>query len=218
VEEKPAAGTLPRVMVGQPRPKKTFWSRVLPWVIVALLFYLGGLATLYFALYQPKVEALKAAAAEQTALADAAAEADAARIIDLTNDYNQALKQYQDAQAELDTVKGELETANSMVADQDAELTIITNKNIAYKLLVDVSAARTALEQNDIATVRQAINFARADLEELKKTDVTPDVLAGLAEKLNDASSNLTLTGIEKSRAALDSLYTNLLSLIENLP
>ena len=41
---------------------------------------------------------------------------------------------------------------------------------------------------------------------------------AGLAEKLNDASSNLTLTGIEKSRAALDSLYTNLLSLIENLP
>ena len=35
VTEKPAAGTLPRLQVGQPHPRKTLGSRVLPWVIVA---------------------------------------------------------------------------------------------------------------------------------------------------------------------------------------
>lgn len=218
VQEKPAAGALPRVMVGQPHPKKTFWSKLLPWVIVAVLFYVGGLATLFFALYQPKMEAAKTAAAEQATLAEAAAEADAEKIIDLTNDYNEALKMYQDAQAELDLTKGELETVSSTLAGKEAELTSATTANIAYKFLVDVSSARIAVEQDDTATARQAINFAKADLEELKKTGVTADVLAGFAEKLNEASSNLTLTGIEKTRTALDSLYTNLLLLIDNLP
>ena len=218
VQEKPAAGTLPRVMVGQPHPKKTFWSKLLPWVIVALLFYVGGLATIFFALYQPKMEAAKTSAAEQATLAEAAAEADAEKIIDLTNDYNQALKMYQDTQSELDLTRGELETVSSTLAEKEAELSKANTANIAYKFLVDVSSARIAVEQEDTATARQAINFAKADLEELKKTDVATDVLAGFAEKLNEASSNLTTTGIEKTRAALDSLYTNLLLLVDNLP
>jgi len=79
VQEKPAAGALPRVKVGLPHPKKTFWSKLLTWVIVAVLFYIGGLATLYFALYQPNMEAAKTAAAEQATLAEAAAEANAER-------------------------------------------------------------------------------------------------------------------------------------------
>jgi len=218
VQEKPAAGTRPRLQVGQPHPKKTFWSRVRPWVIVALLFYVGGLATIFFALYQPKVNALTTAATEEAALAKAAAESDATQIIDLTNDYNQALKQYQDAQAELDLVKGELDAARSTIADQDAELARLTKVNITYKFLMHVSSAQTSLEQQDTASARQAINLAKTDLEELKQTDVTSDILAGLAEKLNEASSNLTLTGIAKSRAALETLYTNLLLLIENMP
>jgi cell division protein FtsB len=218
VQEKPAAARLPRLQVGQPHPKKTFGSRVLPWVIVALLFYVGGLATIYFALHQPKVEALQTDAAEQATLAKAAAENNAARIINLTDDYNQALKQYQTAQAALDLTKGELEAARSTIAEQEAGLTRLTKSNIAYKFLMHVSTARTALEQQDTATARQAVNLAKTDLEELKQTDVTADILAGFAEKLNEASSNLTLTGIDRARAALDSLYTNLLLLIENMP
>ena len=217
VKEKPAAGSLPRMHVGQPHPKKTFGSRVLPWVIVALLFYVGGLATIFFALYQPKVEGLQADAAEQAALAQTSAENDAARIMDLTDDYNQALKQYQTAQATLDLTKGELDAARSTITDQEVELARLTKSNIAYKFLMHVSTARTALEQQDTASARQAVNLAKTDLEALRQTDVTADILAGFAEKLNEASSNITLTGIDRSRAALDTLYTNLLLLIENM-
>jgi hypothetical protein len=218
VEEKPASGAMPRMQVGQPHPKKSFGAKVLPWVIVALLFYIGGLATVYFALYQPKVEALKTAVAEESAQADAAADEDAAKIIELTNDYNQALKQYQDAQSELDLTRAELDGAKATIADQSAQIEKLNTENLAYKFLVDVSTARTALELEDTATARQAINFAKMDLDALKKTNLTTDVLAGLAEKLNDASSNLTLTGMDKARDALDTLYTNMLSLIQNLP
>lgn len=218
IQEKPAAARLPRMQVGQPHPKKTFGARLLPWVIVALLFYVGGLATIYFALYQPKVEALQTDAAEQAALANASAENDAARIVQLTDDYNQALKQYQTAQAALDSTKIELEGARSTIADQEGNLARLTKSNIAYKFLMHVSTARTALEQQDTASARQAVNLAKTDLEALKQTDVTADILAGFAEKLNEASSNLTLTGIDRARAALDTLYTNLLLLIENMP
>ena len=211
-------GTAPRQLVGEPHPKKKFWSKVLPWVIVAALFYLGGLATIFFALYQPQKQADTAAIAELSASATAAAEADANKIIDLTNDYNQALKQYSDAQAELDLTKAELEANRTIVMDKDAELAAVKLSNLAYKFLVDVSSARIAIEKQDTATARQAINFAKADLEELKSTNVTADVLSGFAEKLNEASSNLTLSGIEKSRSALDSLYSNLLLFIGNLP
>lgn len=217
-QEKPAAARLPRLQVGQPHPKKTFGSRLLPWVIVALLFFVGGLATIFFALYQPKVQALQADAAEQAALAQTAADNDAARIIELTDDYNQALKQYQTAQATLDLTKGELDAARSTIADQEAELARLTKSNIAYKFLMHVSTARTALEQQDTASARQAVNLAKTDLDALKQTDVTADILAGFAEKLNEASSNITLTGIDRARAALDTLYTNLLLLIENMP
>ncbi len=211
-------GTAPRQLVGEPHPRKKFWSKVLPWVIVAALFYLGGLATIYFALYQPQKQAAAAAAAELSASATAAAEADANKIIDLTNDYNQAIKQYGEAQAELDLTKAELEATNTIVVDKDAELARVNLSNLAYKFLVDVSSARIAIEKQDTATARQAINFAKADLDELKTTDVTADVLSGFAEKLNEASSNLTPSGIEKSRSALDSLYSNLLLFIGNLP
>jgi hypothetical protein len=178
----------------------------------------GGLATIYFALQKPIVESVESDASELAALAKAGAENDAARIINLTDDYNQALKQYQTAQAALDLTKGELEAARSTIAEQEAGLTRLTKSNIAYKFLMHVSTARTALEQQDTATARQAVNLAKTDLEELKQTDVTADILAGFAEKLNEASSNLTLTGIDRARAALDSLYTNLLLLIENMP
>jgi len=211
-------GTAPRQLVGEPHPKKKFWAKVLPWVIVAALFYLGGLATIFFALYQPQKQAAQANLAEISATATAAAEADADEIINLTNDYNQAIKQYGDAQAELDLTKAELQAANNTIADKDAELARDSKINLAYKFLVDVSSARIAVEKQDTATARQALNFAKADLEELKTTDLTADVLSGFAEKLNEATSNLTPSGIAKSQAALESLYTNLLQLINNLP
>jgi len=63
VQEKPAAGTRPRTQVGQPHPKKTFWSRGRPWVIGDLLFYLGGLAAIFFAPYQSQLNATAPASA-----------------------------------------------------------------------------------------------------------------------------------------------------------
>jgi len=192
---------------GQPHPKKSFWGKVLPWVIVAIVFYIGGLATIYFALYQPDKQ-----------IAAAATEADAAKIADLTGQYDQALKQYRDAQIELDLTKSELQAANATVEDQIVELAQTNQLNIAYKFLVDVSSARAALEKQETSTARQAINFARADLKELEATDVQADSLAGFESRLDEAASNLTEPGLEKSRAALNTLYSSLLLLIDNLP
>jgi glutamine synthetase type III len=193
--------------IGQPHPKKSFWGKVLPWVIVAIVFYLGGLATIYFALYQPDKQ-----------IAAAAVEADAAKIADLTGQYDQALKQYRDAQIELDLTKSELQAAYTTVGDQIVELAQTKQLNIAYKFLVDVSSSRAALEKPDISTARQAINISKADLKELEATELQADSLAGFADRLDEAASNLTEPGLEKSRAALNTLYSSLLLLIDNLP
>lgn len=193
--------------VGQPHAKKSFWGKLLPWVIVAIFFYLGGLATIYFALYQPDKQ-----------IAVAAKEADAAKIANLTGQYDQALKQYRDAQIELDLTKSELQAAHATVEDQIVELAQTKQLNIAYKFLVDVSSARAALEKQETSTARQAINFARADLKELEATDVQTDSLAGFEARLDEAALNLTEPGLEKSRAALDTLYASILLLIDNLP
>ena len=192
--------------VGQPKPKQSFGSKLLTWLVVAAVFFLAGMVTFYFTRYQP----LKIAA-------DKAAADSSAKISSLTADYNQALKQYRDAQTELDLTKGELKAFQSTEEDLQNEVATIQKTNITYKFLVDVSSARLALEKEDTAAARQAINFARADLKALEATDVEKDALSGFAEKLDAASANLSLTGMESAKAALDELYANLLLLVDHL-
>jgi hypothetical protein len=192
--------------VGQPKPKKSFGSKLLTWLVVAAVFFLAGMVTFYFTRYQP----LKIAA-------DKAAADGSAKISSLTADFNQALKQYRDAQTELDLTKGELKSFQATEEELQNEVATIQKTNITYKFLVDVSSARLALEKEDVSGARQAINFARADLKALEATDIEKDALSGFAEKLDAASSNLSLTGMESAKAALDELYANLLLLVDHL-
>jgi len=202
----PPAAAEVKPAVGQPKPKQSFGSKLLTWLIIAVVFFLGGMVTFYFTLYQPLKEAADVAAADSDA-----------KVASLTSDYNQALKQYRDAQTELDLTKSELQSFKVSEEDLQNEIATLQKTNISYKFLVDVSSARLALEKEDVAGARQAINFARADLKALEATDIEKDALSGFAEKLDAASTNLSLTEIDNAKAALDELYANLLLLVDNL-
>lgn len=194
--------------------KTTFWRKALPWVIVALVFYLGGLATIYFAVYQP--------ARNEAAAAAASAEQE---IASLNNQVSQLEVQQSQVQSELDTARSNLvDTQEELTAAQatiEAQLTDVANANIkrlAYKLLGNINSARAALEKRDTDSARQALNFAGSDLAELEGAGLAAEALSGFSDRLKEAVTNLNEITLQKSRAALDALYTNLLLLVDNLP
>lgn len=191
----------------KPAPaKKSFWSKILPWVIVAVVFYLGGLATIFFAVYQPAKEAAAAAAVD----ADK-------QITELTDKAAQAEIDTAAVQTELDTAKTDLTTAQTTIAEQTAALAKTNQMKIAYKFLVDVNGARAALEKLDTNTALQSINFAKADLTELQATEIDAAALSGFGDLLDTAISKMAEPDLLTSRDALDTLYSNLLNLVNNL-
>ncbi len=191
----------------KPAPaKKSFWSKLLPWVIVAVVFYLGGLATIFFAVYQPA----------KNAAAAAAADADK-QITELTDKVAQAEIDISAVRTELDTVKADLTAAQTTIADQTTQLAKIKQMEIVYKFLVDVNGARAALEKLDTNTALQSINFAKADLTELQATEIDAASLSGFGELLDTATSKISEPDLLTSRSALDTLYSNLLNLVNNL-
>ncbi len=186
--------------------KKSFWSKILPWVIVALVFFLGGVATIYFALYQPAMKTAKAdvAAAQQ-------------QVAELTDKVSQAEIDTAAIQTELDTAKADLTAAQATITEQTAELAKSNQMKVAYKFLLDVNAARAALEKLDTNTALQAINFAKADLADLQATEIDAAATTGFADRLDEAANNITEPDLLKSRDALDTLYSSLLLLVNNL-
>ncbi len=194
--------------------KKSFWQKVLPWVIVALVFYVGGLATLFFAVYQPAKQAAAAAAASAEK-----------EITSLNSQVSQLELQNSQVQQELETTRAnlvdtqdELTTAQATIEKQLAEVANANIKRLAYKLMGNINTARAALEKGDTNSARQALNFASKDLSDLQVAGLTPEALSGFSNWLNEAVANLEETTLQKSRAALDMLYTNLLLLVDNLP
>ncbi len=186
--------------------KKSFWSKILPWVIVALVFFLGGVATIYFALYQP---------AMKTAKADAAAAQQ--QVAELTDKVSQAEIDTAAIQTELDTAKADLTAAQATITEQTAELAKSNQMKVAYKFLLDVNAARAALEKLDTNTALQAINFAKTDLADLQATEIDAAATTGFADRLDEAANNISEPDLLKSRDALDTLYSSLLLLVNNL-
>ena len=214
ISEAVAATEVKREPLRAPAAKNSLWSKALPWVIVALLFYLAGLATIFFAVHQPAKQAAAAAAA--------AAEQE---IASLNNQLSQLELQKSQVQSELDTTRGnlvdtqeDLTTAQATIEEQLTEVANANVKRLVYKLLGNINSARAALEKLDTASARQALNFAKTDLTELEGTGLAEDALSGFADRLDEAVTNLTETGLEKSRAALETLYSNLLLLVDNLP
>ena len=182
-------------------PKKGFIDRALPWVIVAIVFFLVGALLTWFLIYQPKVEELA------TAQADLATAAENA---------TQLQGQIDSLSTELTTAKGNLTTAQATIDSQTTEIARLEQLSVIYKFQADVNAARATLSKLDPASSKQALSFVSADLADLESTNVDPDALSGFKAKIEEANANLE-SDPQKALDAMEALYSNLLLLISNL-
>jgi cytoskeletal protein RodZ len=198
-EDNPKAAE-PKVEIVEPSstkvtsPKPSFWNKVLPWVIVAVVFFLAGSALIYFWLYQPEV---KNGAAIQAQLSTASEK--------LTS-----------ATTDLAITKTDLESAQAAVVAKTTELEKLAQTDLIHKFQADVNSARVSLLKLDPASARQALNFAKADFAELEKTNLDTNSLSGFKARLEEADANFEIDP-QKSLDALDTLSTNLLLLVSNL-
>lgn len=204
-EDSPAENKPVVEIVSTPAPKKGLVDRALPWVIVALVAFLVGALLTWFVVYQPKGEALAAAQAQLTEVAESAAE-------NTTN-----------MQSTLDAANAELTVANENLASAqatvEAQTTLLAKTEllkVIYKFQSDVNVARASISKVDPSSSKQALSFLAADLSELEKAGLDPDSLSGFKAKIEDAQANLE-TAPDKTLADLETIYTNLLLLINNL-
>ena len=107
--------------------------------------------------------------------------------------------------------------AQGTIEAQAAELLKEQQLKTIYKFLADVNTARALLESLDVNSTRQAINFAKADLVELEATGIEAASISGFKDRLDEAETNLGEADLLTSRAALNTLYQNILLLIDNL-
>lgn len=184
-----------------PPAKKGFVDRALPWVIVSLVFFLVGALLTWFLLYQPKVAELEASKAEVATAAETAATLQG---------------QLDDANTALTAAQADLDKAQETIAAQEETIKQTELLKVIYKFQADVNAARATLSKLDPASSRQALSFVEADLSELEAAGLEPDALSGFRAKIDEAKENLEATP-DKSLAAMETLYSNLLLLINNL-
>lgn len=198
VEDSP----LPEKMVEEPKSevktetkaKKSFVSIALPWLIVAVVFFLGGLAVLYFTIYK-------------TATANLAASMETSA---------QLSEKLSSAEVELQTAKTDLLAAEASLAEKTAAYTLLEKQSILYKFQADVNGARASLLNQDPASARQNLTFVAADLAALEKTDIDPQSLTGLQPRIDTALENLE-TDPQKAADALYTLSSNLTMITNNL-
>jgi cytoskeletal protein RodZ len=178
----------------QAAPKPGFFKRILPWIIVAVVFFIGGACLVYFTLYQNS----------QTALSTA------------TQSSAKMSEQLAAANVDLEKAKSDLGTSQSALVDANNALSNAQQLSILYKFQADVNTARTSLARIDPSSARQALTIAGADLVELQKTSISTDNIAGLQPQLDLALTNLE-TDPQKAASAMDTLYTNLLLISGNI-
>ena len=192
-------------IVSTPAAKKGLVDRALPWVIVAIVFFLVGALLTWFVVYQPKAQELSAAQVEMTASAATAAEnaASLQSTLDAAN-------------ADLTVAQTDLANAQATIEAQTTLLAKTELLKVIYKFQSDVNVARASLSKLDPASSKQALSFLAADLADLEKAGLDPDSLSGFRSKIEDAQANLE-TAPDKTLADLETIYSNLLLLINNL-
>lgn len=184
--------------IEEPKPGKSLGARILPWVITILAVFIAGAAVVYFAVYQPKMTSIKA-------------DLQAAQ-----NSLDTTSKKLSTTETDLALAQTNLSTSNATVDDLTSQLSTAQQFSLIYKFQADVNAARVALLKLDPASSLQAVNFIKTDLNELEKTSLDANAIAGFKELIAKAETNLAVEP-SKSLTALDTLYNNLLFLISNL-
>jgi cytoskeletal protein RodZ len=195
-EDSPSLETPEKKPAVEPQaPEKPgFFKRILPWVIVIIVALLVGAGLVYFTLYTQTNTAYKAAQQENAQLNDKLSASD----VDL-----------QKVQSELSTSQASLADANNATAKAE-------QLSILYKFQADVNLARISLAKLDPSSARQALSVAADDLKALTATNLPADTIAGLQPQLDTATSYLSADP-EKAMTALDTLYTNLLLISDNV-
>jgi hypothetical protein len=199
VVEEPKPSTVEKAVT--PAPQKSIFKRALPWVIVALVFFIGGAVVFWVTLYQPKVAELQAAQTQVAAAADSA--------VQLQN-------QIDAVNSDLTTAKDELANAQATVEAQSTTIAQTDLLKVIYKFQADVNFALYKLAQNDPASARQALSYVSSDLSDLEAAGLDAAVLSGYKDKISDATTNLESEPL-KSIDSLESVYSNLNLLIGNL-
>ena len=182
-------------------PKKGFVDRAMPWVIVSLVFFLVGALLTWFLLYQPKAAELDAANAN---------------LIKATESASLMQSQLDQVNTNLNTSKTDLSNAQATIQAQSTAIAHGELLQVIYKFQADVNAARATLSKLDPASSRQALSFVASDLSNLEKAGLAPDAISGFSAKIKEAQDNLE-SAPDKSLAAMETLYSNLLLLINNL-
>lgn len=151
------------------QPKKTFIQKALPWVIVALAFFLGGAALIYFTLYTP-TKADLAAATENSA--------------QLTTDLTTC-------QTDLTKANDGLSAAQATLTQTSADLAKQQKLAILYKFQSDANAARAALNESNLFSAGLKMALLADDLAKMKAMDFSADETAGLQSRLDTIRENL---------------------------
>jgi cytoskeletal protein RodZ len=198
MEDSPSLETPQKTMdsAEEPNPikKRSFWQKVLPWVIVALVFFIGGMALIYFTLYQTARTDLSQAQASLSSATD----------------------QLSTAQLDLEKAKNDLTTTQSDLVTANNELDKTSQLSALYKFQSDVNLARVSLAKLDPSSARQALSVATDDFTALSNTNVSKSAISGLQAQIDTALTNLE-TDPAKAMSALDTLYTNLLLISDSI-
>lgn len=179
----------------QPVVKKTPWyTMVLRYLLVAVIFLIAGAAVIYFVYTLPsmkQVDSLKAAGTESA-------------------------QTIEGLQSDLAQTKADLQTAQTMITDDKAALDAASLKLLVSKMEKDIITARVAILTLDPGGATQALSFVQKDLDALSAAGLDSESIAGFQDKLDEAISNLpsdpdkAMTSLEKLISSLYLLETNL--------
>lgn len=187
--------TQPSVQPETPiEPGRSFFKKALPWVIVALVFFIGGMCLIYFTIYQETSQQLTLAKSK----------------------VDEQSTQLSQDQLDLTKAKTDLSTAQKSLTDANNQMVKDTQLLAIYKFQGDVNQARVSLLKLDPSSARQALSVAGDDLKALSATNISQDSIAGLQPQIDMALTNLE-SDPAKAISALDTLYTNLLLLSNSL-
>lgn len=175
-------------------PGRSFFKKALPWVIVALVFFIGGMCLIYFTIYQETSQQLTLAKSK----------------------VDEQSTQLSQDQLDLTKAKTDLSTAQKSLTDANNQMVKDTQLLAIYKFQGDVNQARVSLLKLDPSSARQALSVAGDDLKALSATNISQDSIAGLQPQIDMALTNLE-SDPAKAISALDTLYTNLLLLSNSL-
>jgi ABC-type Na+ efflux pump permease subunit len=181
VVEKKVVETKPETKTVE-KPKKTFWQIILPWVIVALVCFLGGAALIYFTLYTDV----------KTELASVKVGS------------NQLMTKLSAVEIDLQKATNDLASTQASLTEATTALTKAETLEALYKFQADANAARAALLDNDPASARIIMTKLTEDLATLQATEISADLLSGIQPRLDTALQNLET----EPRTAIDALDT----------